>query len=420
MDARITIFSILMGASLTACSFEQAGFDELGHGVGAAEDVGSVSAPLNVTAMDRQPAAAALRGVRSTVNGIPTVRKDLYVFICDNHQLKVRTKGTFGWSLAGWQSVAPDYPCDSAPTVGVIRNTESNRSDILGVYWRSDTSLMEAWYNKNGTLTVTNLLDHDPSHIPAMEGSPVVSDTSDPSKIQVVIKRSAGNQIWTIAWTGSAYSSLPVRRADGTIFTTTANDFYTIYNAGYGREYISIEDSTTFNHVIFSRPPGSWFTSYTEWAKVTDGVNGLLTIGGKSSSLRPDCQGGFAMRLNGISMIEGSCLDTWGDLTFWEQVSPGGQDTNLHGAPESGTNWMYGVDSGVVWLYSVDPLIAQGTLPWDASGAASAFIQPKNGSGYVFWAKNVNGVKRLIVADYSGVSNLNDASIRDLGGNLIY
>jgi hypothetical protein len=46
------------------------------------ENVGSVSSPLNVASRDRQPAAVALRGVRTTVNGAPTYRKDLYVFIC--------------------------------------------------------------------------------------------------------------------------------------------------------------------------------------------------------------------------------------------------------------------------------------------------------------------------------------------------
>jgi hypothetical protein len=419
MYERIATLSVLMGASLMGCSFEQHGYAEPGDGAAASEEnVGSVSSPLNAAPRDRQPAAVALRGVRTTVNGVPTSRKDLYVFICDNHQLKVRTKGLFGWNFGGWQAIAPDYPCDSAPTVGIIRNTEANKQDILAVYWRSEEKLMEAWYRKNGTMAVLDMKDYDPGNVPAIEGSPMVSDTSDPTKVQVVVKRdSSPHQIWTIQWTGSVYDAVAVKRADGTVATTSGNDFYTAYNAGYGREYISAEDG--FDHVIYSRPPASWGTSYTPWAKVTSAVNGLLSIGGHTSTLNPNCQRGFAMRLLGVG-IEAACLDAGGTLTNWEQVGPGGSDNTVYGAPSAETEWLYGLKDGFFWLYSADPLIALGTLSWDASGATSAIVQVKGGEGYVFWAKSVDGIKHLMMADYSAGSHPTDATITDLGGNLFY
>jgi hypothetical protein len=417
MYGRFTILSVLMGASLTACSFEQAGPED---GADASqESVGSVSAAFNVTAKDRQPAAVVIRTERGTLGGLPRIFKTLYVFMCDNHQIKVRTKGIAGWNL-GWQSVAPDYPCDSAPSVGVIHNTEANKLDTLGVYWRSGESLIEAWYNKNNVNSVHNLLEENPAQVPPIAGSPQVTDTSDPTKIQVVVKRSADNQIWTIAWTGSAYAPLPVKRANGTTFTTSADDVYTMYNAGYGRAYISIEDITASKHIIFARPDANWGTSFTEYATSSIGVNGMLSIGGSTSSLKPNCQSGFAMRRDAPGIIFGQCLDTGGnlDLPNWEQVSVG-QDATLYGAPEANTNYLFGPGNGTIWYFTASPLTAQGTLPWGATGMASAMVQVKGGAGYVFWAKNVGGVNHLMVADYSA-STLSNATVTDLGGSLIY
>jgi hypothetical protein len=418
MYERFTILSVLIGASLTACSFEQQGLEMPGGTEASEENVGSVAAPLNPSALDIAPAAAALRGVRYTVNGVAKFRKDLYVFICDNHQLKLITKGSDGWSLFSWQPVAPDYPCDSAPTVGIIHNNEANKSDILAVYWRSDEKLMEAWYKKDGTRVVTDLKDYDPGHVPAIEGAPMVSDTSDPTKVQVVVKRSANDQVWTIAWTGSAYASLPVKRADGTIATTTGDDFYTTYNAGYGREYISVEDGA--KHVIYTRPSASWGTSYTAWATVTSTVNGLLSIGGTSTTQGVACQSGFAIRVGEVGLPLASCLDAGGTLTSWWQVGIGGADNTIYAAPNAWTNWLYGYRDGAIWIYGADPLDALGTMSWNATGTASAVMQVKGGEGYVFWAKNVNGIKHLMVADYSAFSDPDDAWVLDLGGNLFY
>jgi len=415
MHKGITILSVLIGASLPACTFEQEG---LPSADASEENVGARSSALNAQQDDIQPAAAVLRGVRTTINGIPLNLKDLYVFICDNHQLKVRTKKQlFGWNFGGWQAIAPDYPCDSAPTVGLIHNTERDKQDILAVYWRSDEKLMEAWYNKDGTTLVTDLLSYDPGHVPAITGAPMVSDTSDPSKVQIVVKRSANSQVWTIAWTGSAYASLPVKRANGTIATTTGNDFYTTYNA-YGREYISVEDGS--NHVIYARPPASWGTSYTAWATVTSGVSGLLSIGGSSTLTFGACQSGLAIRIGEIGLPFASCLDTGGTLTSWAQVGIGGADNTVYAAPNGSSPWLYGVRDDVIWAYTADPLMAQGTMPWNASGATSAVMQVKGGEGYVFWANKINGIRHLMVADYSNGSQPSDATVTDLGGNLFF
>jgi hypothetical protein len=406
------ILAVIIGASLAGCTFEQASIEDVEQG--ATENVGSVTSAINVQAIDLPPAATVIRGVRTTINGIPTVRKDLYVFICDNHQIKVRWKGLFGWNFGGWQAIAPDYPCDSAPSAGVIHNTESNKQDILGVYWRSDRSLVEAWYRKDGTMAVLDLLDYDPSNIPAIDGSPMVSDTSDPTRIQVVVKR--GTQVWTIKWTGSAYDAQRVLRADGTLFTTSANVFHTVYNAGNGREYISIEDTANGDHVIFSRGSASWHLSYTEYARVTSGVDGLLTVGGRSLLNGQTCAAGYAIRNNFLP--EASCLDAGGTLTNWSQIGIGGFLNPIYGAP-NGSSWLFGLRNGQISAFTSDPLFFANDTLWDATGVASAIVQPTGGSSHAFWAKNVNGTKRLMMADYTGTQPW-QATVTELGGNLIY
>jgi hypothetical protein len=82
-------------------------------------------------------------------------------------------------------------------------------------------------------------------------------------------------------------------------------------------------------------------------------------------------------------------------------------------------NYLFGPGNGTIWYFTASPLTAQGTLPWGATGMASAMVQVKGGAGYVFWAKNVGGVNHLMVADYSA-STLSNATVTDLGGSLIY
>jgi hypothetical protein len=411
MQTGSKIFAIIIGATLSGCSFEQASIEDLEQG--AAENLGSVSSAINVQAIDLPPAAAVIRGVRMTINGFPTIRRDLYVFICDDHQIKVRWKG-FGWNLGGWQAIAPDFPCDSAPSVGVIHNTEPNKRDILGVYWRSDRSLVEAWYKTDGTMIVTDLLDHDSSNIPAIDGSPMVSDTSDPTKIQVVVKRN--HEVWTIKWTGSGYAAQQVKRADGTLFKTEANEFHTVYNADNGREYISIEDTTTSGHRIFSRGPASWHLSYTEYAWVPSGVDGLLTFGGRSLLNGSTCAAGYAIRNNFLP--EASCLNAGGTLNNWSQIGIGGFLNPVYGAP-NGSSWLFGLRNGQISAFTSDPLFFANDTTWDATGVASAIVQPTGGTSHAFWAKNVNGTKRLMMADFTGTQPW-QATVTDFGGNLIY
>jgi len=81
---------------------------------------------------------------------------------------------------------------------------------------------------------------------------------------------------------------------------------------------------------------------------------------------------------------------------------------------------LYGVRDDVIWAYTADPLMAQGTMPWNASGATSAIMQVKGGEGYVFWANKINGVRHLMMADYSNGSQPSDATVTDLGGNLFF
>lgn len=418
MQTGITIGTVVMGLGLLGCTFEPASLEDLGgRDASSEESIGSISSPLVAGGRRMAPAAAVTRGVRTSINGIPLVRKELYVFICDDHQLKVRWKGIGGWNVGGWQAIAPDYPCDSAPTVGVIRNDEVNKRDILGVYWRSDRSLIEAWYRKDGTMAVTDLLEYDSANVPAIEGRPTVTDTSDPTRIQVVV-RGYRDQVWTVKWTGSAYDSQPVLRADGSIFTTDQPLFDAVYNADNGREYLV--GSKGNDEFIFSRGSASWHLSYTEYAKLPGLTEGRLTIGGRSLHGGPPCASGYAL-LSTFTILA-SCLDSGGTLTNWTEIGTNDPNTSILGGP-NGSNYLFtayygGLTAGIL-AYTADPIEFELNTGWESQPVESAVVQPTNGGSYAFWSRKVNNSRHLFMADFTG-TNLQQATVTDMGGNLIY